>query len=284
MKISMTVILNIVPKTPFWKKTLYFSIFVLVILLASCVFKKYQPKIEEFLPPKEQILELQGVVKFGNDLNPPRDYCKEGIYLSSKTEQPVFQDRSSIQLRDPGQASTQIDLKKFLDQEVKLKARYDKDKVLCKALLCSCEDYLEILEISLKTERQLGYLKKIEENENGFLINFEPANWLSEIDGSCFPESSRLENPKNLPECNPNGFLIQKQTSELIKLFAEKQTEVFMQTLNHNPDGGYNWDEKISLTKLKEVLEKPESIYLNLPFWLQIENDQVIRITEQYLP
>ena len=236
---------------------------------------------------------LSGIVMAGSDLVPPRDYCQDGQYLVAKDNQPLFGEKTVIQLRNKSGEAPIKDIKKYLKEEVFVEAVYEPDKAMCLALMCSCEDFITVKSIKLKTERTLGYIKEIFEKNNQLRLRFLPAEWLTSLDGTCIYEEEKNNFP-DLPECNPNGFLIVKSNEEK-ELALFKDAEAFMQTLNHDLQGNYVWDEKISLEKLEQIIENPvgdhEKIYQNLPFWFEIEDPStssgqatIKKITEQYLP
>ncbi len=238
-------------------------------------------------------MTLSGIILPGSDLAPPRDYCQDGQYLVSKNNQPLFGEKSTIQLRNESGDAPIKNTNKYFKEEVFVEAVYEPNKALCLALMCGCEDFITVKSIKLKTERTLGYIKETFQKDNQQYLRFEPAEWLTSLDGTCAFEEDRNKFP-DLPECNPNGFLIVKSNEEK-ELSLSENIEVFMQTLNHDDQGNYLWDEKIPLEKLEQIIENPqtdhEKIYKNLPFWFEVEDSltgsgqaTVKKITEQYLP
>lgn len=236
---------------------------------------------------------LSGIILPGSELVPPRDYCQDGQYLVSKDNQPLFGEKSIIQLRNELGEAPIKNANKYFKEEVFIEAVYEPGKAMCLALMCSCEDFITVKSIKLKTERTLGYIKEIILKDSQQYLLFEPAEWLTSLDGSCAFEEDRKNFP-DLPACNPNGFLVVKSNTEK-ELTLSGNVEVFMQTLNHDSQGNYVWDEKVSLEKFEQIIENPqtdhERIYQNLPFWFEIEDPStglgqatIKKITEQYLP
>lgn len=264
------------------RKKIIFPVVGVFLLLVSGVyfFVQYQNSL------KPKAMTLSGIILPGSDLAPSRDYCQNGQYLVSKENQPLFGEKSIIQLRNESGEAPIKNTNKYFKEEVFVEAVYEPDKAMCLALMCSCEDFITVKSIKLKTERTLGYIKEITLKDSQQYLRFEPAEWLTSLDGSCAFEEDRNKSP-NLPECNPNGFLVVKSNAEK-ELTLSENTEAFMQTLNRDNQRNYVWDEKVSLEKLEQIIENPvgdhEKIYKNLPFWLEIENNEIKRITEQYLP
>lgn len=235
---------------------------------------------------KPKTMALSGIILPGSDLAPPRDYCSDGQYLVSKDGRPLFNEKTAVQLRNESGEAPIKNTNKYFKEEVFIEAVYEPDKAMCLALMCSCEDFVMVKKISLKTEKSFGYIKEIfSKNERQYLV-FELAEWLTSLDGTCIYEKNKNSFP-DLPECNYNGFLIVKSDAEK-ELALSGNVEAFMQTLSYDSRGNYVWDEKIPLEKLEQIIENPagdhEKIYQNLPFWFEIENNEIKKITEQYLP
>ena len=256
------------------------SIFILAGLAGIFIYLKNKDH------QKTAQISLRGIIMTGNDLEPPRDYCKNGQYLVSQDGQPLFQNKSVIQLRNESGQSPIKNINKYLKEEVFIDAAYEQNKDLCLALMCSCEDFITVKSIKLKTEKTLGYIKEFSDKNNRKYVNFLTAEWLTSLDGTC----TMTEDEKNFPDlpvCNYNGFLIIKTEVEK-EIKTSPDIAVFMQTLNHATSGDYLWDEKISLEKLKQIIKHPrtnrEAIYQEMPFWFEIENSEIKKITEQYLP
>ena len=267
------------------KKIILFSIGALLLLISGVYFfVQYQNSL------KTKILILSGIILPGSDLAPPRDYCADGQYLVSKNSQPLFSasggEKTIIQLRNESGEMPIKNTNRYFKEEVFVEAVYEPNKALCLALMCGCEDFITVKSINLKTERTLGYIKEVFEKDSRKYLRFEPAEWLTSLDGTCAYEEDKNRFP-GLPECNYNGFLIVKSRMEKELAFSENVGS-FMQTLNHDSQGNYVWDERISLEKLEQIIENPvsdhEKIYQNLPFWFEIESNEIKKITEQYLP
>lgn len=252
----------------------------LFLVFGAYLFIRYQTSL------KPKAVTLSGIILPGSDLVPPRDYCQNGQYLVSKDGRPLFNEKTVIQLRNESGETPIKNANKYFKEEVFVEAAYEPGKAACLALTCSCEDFVTVKNISLKTEKAFGYIKEVFSENNQTRLVFEPAEWLTSLDGTCVYEENKNSFP-GLPACNYNGFLIVKSETKK-ELALSGNTEVFMQTLNHATSGDYLWDEKIPLTKLEQIIENPqtahEKIYRNLPFWFEVENNEIKKITEQYLP
>ncbi len=272
------------------RKKITFPVISALLLLVSgtYIFVRYQNSL------RPKAMTLSGIILPGSSLVPPRDYCQNGQYLVSKDGRPLFSvpggEKTVIQLRNESGEAPIKNTNKYFKEEVFIEAVYEPDKAMCLALMCSCEDFITVKSIKLKTERTLGYIKEVVLKDGRQYLLFEPAEWLTSLDGTCVYEENKNNFP-DLPECNYNGFLIVKSNTEKELALSDLPTdgvEVVMQTLNHDSRGNYVWDEKISLEKLEQIIENPqtahEKVYRDLPFWLEIENNEIKKITEQYLP
>lgn len=83
--------------------------------------------------------EYIGIIKLGSELDSKSEYCPNGFYLVS--------NNLPLGLKEINLKSNSLDLSQFLNREIKLSGKYTKDKAMCLALICECEDYLEIIDI-----------------------------------------------------------------------------------------------------------------------------------------
>jgi len=61
-------------------------------------------------------------------------------------------------------------------------------------------------------ENQIGYIKSVFDKNSGKYLTIDYIQWLTQTDGTC---RSNLEGNSNVPVCNPNGYLIVNDNSQL---------------------------------------------------------------------
>jgi WD40 repeat protein len=176
-----------------------------------------------------------------------------------------------------------------------------------------------------ETEKALGYIKAVYEKDGKRYLDIDYVQWLTGKeaikaaieDKECIVDFEGEDVSKLLKEleeydismgfgkfgsCAPNGFYIRNQNPKIRTFEIDPNVSVFMQTLSHASDGNFNWNEQISISKLKDLINgtdrpdylKPENnpyinpVYDNpynrIPFHIEIMNGIVKKITEQYLP
>jgi len=105
------------------------------VFLTGCLIKQTQKPA-----PKETLKEFSGIVKTGKDLN--ISYCQQGIYL--ETSEQVIQMRELIE--DGGFSQGYIP---YIGKKVKITGIYPAQEYACDALICACEDFTLVKNISL---------------------------------------------------------------------------------------------------------------------------------------
>ncbi len=78
----------------------------------------------------------------------------------------------------------------------------------------------------------------------------------------------------------PNGFYIRNASPEVARYSISPAIELTMQTWSHDEQGGYNWNQTVPYV---EFLERA-SEYRTLPFYAVVRGQEVVRLTEQYVP
>jgi len=81
----------------------------------------------------------------------------------------------------------------------------------------------------------------------------------------------------------PNGYRIDNSITDLTELDLAKDVIIIMQTYSHASDGNFNYNQKISLSEFMSIFSS-DSHLKESPYWLEIENEKVVKITEQYIP
>ncbi|MNV61925.1 hypothetical protein D3C71_1544520 [compost metagenome] len=86
----------------------------------------------------------------------------------------------------------------------------------------------------------------------------------------------------------PDGYYIVNDDEKLQKYPLANDVEVLMQIYDHTgnvEDIDISWNEHISLQKFAQLFEHTELLDVrDFPYHLTIENGQVTRIVQQYIP
>lgn len=146
----------------------------------------------------------------------------------------------------------------------------------------SDEVVVEVPELLLTEETQniegdLYYIKDISTKDGKTSIEIDKIEWLSFNDNTC---STPPEVKADMPQCNPNGFLIQNSNPDL-KIY-EVLPSASIQTISFgtNPSGS----TRISLQEFNEAFTSQKEYFEFAPFIIQIEDDAIVAIQEKYIP
>jgi len=130
----------------------------------------------------------------------------------------------------------------------------------------------------------LCYIKKTETEFGNYYISVDYIEWLTgEEAKQAALEAGKCEILEN---CAPQGYYI-KNDSELIKKFQlDKNADIHMQTYSKKPDGGFNFDQKISLQQFWEIFkEYSEKTFLKqAPYTIKVKDGKIIEIREKFVP
>lgn len=133
--------------------------------------------------------------------------------------------------------------------------------------LKSCND----VQLISTTEKAIGYIKNIYEKNGKNYLDINYIQWLNS------------EECKSKNIFAPNGFCILDQNTEIRTFEISNDVEIFMQTLSHAADGNYNLNEKINYKKFKNIFTTSQN-QTNVPYNIELKNNIIIKITEQYIP
>lgn len=142
------------------------------------------------------------------------------------------------------------------------------------------------VEAKAMTESHTGYLKKINLRDQSYFLEID--------DVQMFFDQSACEARH---EEAPGGFCIINKNSKIRTFPISKTVAVTMQTASHEADGSYKSGEKISIEKLKALVEgsdptlasvsAPEAKFRYrdiIPFTIIVSNGEVQKIDEIYMP
>ncbi len=83
----------------------------------------------------------------------------------------------------------------------------------------------------------------------------------------------------------PGGYCYANRIVESVKFLFNDNANIIMQTFSYDDEGNYNFNQSIKLTELIERLPTlQENGLANTPFKIAIRNNQIISLTEIYLP
>lgn len=114
------------------------------------------------------------------------------------------------------------------------------------------------------SERKFGYIKSITPVGDFYNLSVDVASYAN--------DNSR-----------PNGFRIDNPSTDLTTLPLEQNPIVIVQTFSHAADGNFNFNQTISFSDFLSKYQS-DSTLKNIPYWLDLENGTITKITEQYIP
>lgn len=144
---------------------------------------------------------------------------------------------------------------------------------------------LEKILLSFKDTQKktdFGFIRKIELKDGKYFAGFDNAVWLNGLEaenaairaGHCTEESRA--------ECLPNGYFILNVDKTPVETEISKSVVIEMETLETGEPGDKK--EIIPLEKLAELVNNATLPWNQLPYHLVIENNRIIKISEQYIP
>ncbi|MFA5995954.1 MAG: hypothetical protein WC801_05950 [Patescibacteria group bacterium] len=143
------------------------------------------------------------------------------------------------------------------------------------------QSVLETQEVQSTNEAQniegdLYYIKNVSTKDGKTSIEIDKIEWLSFTDNTC---STPPEIKPDMPQCNPNGFLIKNSSPDLKTYEVLPSASLRIIDPVKNPA-----NKKISLQEFGEYFTSQKEYFEFAPFVIQIENSVVIAIQEKYIP
>ena len=82
-----------------------------------------------------------------------------------------------------------------------------------------------------------------------------------------------------------NGYYIRNQKRDSLEFKVSNDATIIMQTFSYDNDGNFNFNEKVKLSDfLKLYTEKEYNRFKQIPFIIQVTNNEITDIQEQYIP
>jgi len=135
------------------------------------------------------------------------------------------------------------------------------------------------------SERQIGYITKVYDKNGKRFLDIDYIQWLTGKeatkamlnDGACKGWEDT---------CGPtNGYYIRNQNTKIRALEISPNVLVAVDTLSHRPDGNFNFGEAISYETFKNLFaENSNSDLKSAPYWINITNGIVDKVSQQYQP
>lgn len=143
----------------------------------------------------------------------------------------------------------------------------------------------EYIPITKTPNLQTGYIEKIEQKDNQFILSIDNIDW---YEGDQAAQKFReLEGDSGM-DAPPDGYYIINNDSKLKDLPIANDAVVLMQIYNRTGDmneADIVWDEQISVDKFVELLSTDDDFELkNFPYHVTVKGGEIIRIVQQYIP
>lgn len=135
------------------------------------------------------------------------------------------------------------------------------------------------------SERQMGYVKKVYVKGGKNYLEIDYIQWLT---GDAAEKAMREDG-----ECPKSGECIVlddyyiRNVNPLIRTFEiSPDVEIFMQTYGAGePGGDISWNQPISFNQFRSIFDANRKPHLkNVPYIVEIQNQKIIKVTEQYVP
>jgi len=135
------------------------------------------------------------------------------------------------------------------------------------------------------SERQMGHIKKIYVKGGKNYLDIDYIQWLT---GEAAEKAMREDGecPKTGECVVLNDYYI-RNVNPLIRAFEiSPDVEIFMQTYGAGePGGDISWNQQISFNQFRSIFDTNRKPHLkNVPYIVEIQNQTIIKVTEQYVP
>lgn len=87
----------------------------------------------------------------------------------------------------------------------------------------------------------------------------------------------------NISKDEANVPAVVNDKEEIINYPVSDSVEIYMQTFDYDDDGNYKVNQQIILEQLTAALNREER-YKFIPFDIVVKGDEIVKITEKYIP
>jgi hypothetical protein len=135
-----------------------------------------------------------------------------------------------------------------------------------------------------KSQKQMGYIKNVYEKDGENHLDIDYIEWLTgdaaleamEKDGKC---------PENAPCLVINDYYIRNNDSQIRTFEISPRVTITMQTFELEKIMDVKWNQCISFRQFKDIYTMDDWPRLrDVPYIVEIKNQKIIKITEQYIP
>ncbi len=138
-----------------------------------------------------------------------------------------------------------------------------------------------LLRMESTTGEQLGFIHAVVEDEAVML--FDDALWLTGTEAENAAIAAGHCTQETRTDCLPNGYFILNATQRDEQIAVSPSAEVIMQTYNMSETGEVR-DYPISLTEFARLINDPDLHFSKLPYTITVEDGEVTRVAEVYIP
>lgn len=123
----------------------------------------------------------------------------------------------------------------------------------------------------------LYYIKNISVKNDKISIEIDEVEWLDVANNTC---NTPPEVQTGIPQCNPNGFLIQNSSPDIKTYEVSPSADILTTKFGANPSA----DTEISLQEFQGSFTLRKEYFETVPFIIQTESNIVMAIQEKYIP
>ena len=93
---------------------------------------------------------ITGTIMTGAQIGKAKNYCAEGLYLVAEDGYLINETQMLLlRIQDTENETGMLSDEQYVGKKVEVTGKYPPRKGLCKALLCSCEDYILVDQIQI---------------------------------------------------------------------------------------------------------------------------------------
>lgn len=143
-------------------------------------------------------------------------------------------------------------------------------------------------DIPPKKTSEIPQVKEIVE-KYGFVKNIisDSGKYFAEIDFIDYLKNSDIDS--TIPDAQiielPNGYSYVNKEVKNEKIAIVDSAKIILQTFSYDSSGNFNFNQSVKLNEIVETLKKnKDKVILHSPFRIGIDNNQIISLTEIYIP
>jgi hypothetical protein len=136
------------------------------------------------------------------------------------------------------------------------------------------------------TEQQIGYINSVYTKEGQSYLTIDYIQWLDHTNGGC---NTYSEKRSDIPECNPNGYLVINSNPQIRTLKIDKSVVIDYSESVFQVDGQPLTAEYMTLEEFQEIYSGNDNSFYNSllrdsTYRIELSNNVVTRIKFQYRP